>query len=335
MCDQSAPAGDQSETPKGAGQPERVQPLNTAPAKPSASQNFQKVEKELSVFEQSTLRWARTAVIMSALAAIFVSAQWYEMHTGGRDTHNLAASAGNQATWTEHLAGAADVQSGHMRDQVDRTKELADQMKSQADRTKDLVWQATIQANEAGLAANSARKAADVAEQALHISQRAYLVTGIPTDDLPGRNVRVPIYNAGHIPSGQVRIIIHEVTAIERNPSATTPVGDIIERHWSQASFESVPAFSVGSLYAITVKLPSVVPDALTTGGQRIVIVAVLTYHDGFPNTPEQTWVFCEASTYASKTREFTMRPCADPHALLGLLTRLDEYPNTKYQTDN
>jgi hypothetical protein len=44
-------------------------------------------------FEKSTLTWARTAVIMSGLAAIFVCAQWYEMHESGTDTHNLALAA--------------------------------------------------------------------------------------------------------------------------------------------------------------------------------------------------------------------------------------------------
>ena len=51
----------------------------------------------MSGFEKSTLRWAKVAVLMSFLAAVFVCAQWYEMHTGGVDTHNLAVAAKNQA----------------------------------------------------------------------------------------------------------------------------------------------------------------------------------------------------------------------------------------------
>lgn len=54
----------------------------------------------MSSYERSTLRWAKTAVIISCLAAFFVCAQWFEMHSGGKDTHNLAlASLAANRAW--------------------------------------------------------------------------------------------------------------------------------------------------------------------------------------------------------------------------------------------
>lgn len=102
--------------------PEQSHPETTEPA---TGQQLANVEKEMTGFELATLRWAKVAVLLSGLAAIFVCAQWWEMHTGGQDTHALAVAAGTQA---------------------DRTKDLADQMKLQADRTKDIADQAAIQA---------------------------------------------------------------------------------------------------------------------------------------------------------------------------------------------
>jgi hypothetical protein len=49
-------------------------------AKPATEQEFQKVEREMNAFERSTLKWARVAVLMSGLAAVFVGLQWIAMH---------------------------------------------------------------------------------------------------------------------------------------------------------------------------------------------------------------------------------------------------------------
>ena len=119
-------------------------------------------------FEKATLRWARAAVIMSGLAAIFVCLQWWEMHSGSTDTHSLAVAAGNQATWTQKLA--ADMQT-----QADRTKDLADRMKDQADRTKTLADESTIQAKAAQVSANAALSAAETANAAMVVGNRPWV----------------------------------------------------------------------------------------------------------------------------------------------------------------
>jgi hypothetical protein len=71
---------------------------NTQPAQAATADQLKQVEKEMNAFERATLRWAKVAVLLSGLAALFVCAQWYEMHTGGQDTHDLAEAAKTQST---------------------------------------------------------------------------------------------------------------------------------------------------------------------------------------------------------------------------------------------
>jgi hypothetical protein len=96
-------------------EPKGIKPNDSVAAKPIAQQPLAQVEKEMSDFERSTLQWAKTAVFMSALAAIFVCGQWWEMHAGGVDTHNLASAAvaGSRA-WVapEQMTLGSAVESG-------------------------------------------------------------------------------------------------------------------------------------------------------------------------------------------------------------------------------
>ncbi|WP_058185995.1 lysozyme inhibitor LprI family protein [Terracidiphilus gabretensis] len=110
--DDQAPSGQNADKPSGGPLiPDAVQPINAQATSDTAAQQLAKGEKEMSGFEKSTLRWAKTAVIMSGLAALFVCGQWYEMHEGGADTHNLATAAGTQAAQTTNLATSAGTQA--------------------------------------------------------------------------------------------------------------------------------------------------------------------------------------------------------------------------------
>ncbi len=77
---------------------------------PATAEQLTEVEEQMSGFEKSTLRWAKTAVIMSALAAIFVCAQWWEMHESGKDTRTLAEAAkkSSELAFIQAEAQAAD-----------------------------------------------------------------------------------------------------------------------------------------------------------------------------------------------------------------------------------
>jgi hypothetical protein len=295
-----------------------------------------KIEQE-SVTDRATRR-TTTATIWMAIFTVVLAVvsfstllvlrkQLVEMQSGGVDTKKLATAADNQATWTQSLANSAGTQA-------DRTKDLADRMKDQADRTRDLAVQATIQANATKVAAEAAKRAADIADDSLHMSQRAYLITGVPVDDLQNGRANLPIYNVGHVSSGLVKIVIHEMTARIDDPYSTvpTPSTAIIERHWHPTTYQSVPAIPAVSVYGVEIEYPKAVQDDLKNGRQRVLSVVVMTYNDGFPNTPDQTWVSCEGSSYIAATKEFAMRPCDDPNAILKSLITLDGYPNPQYE---
>jgi cell division protein FtsL len=97
MDDQSTAAQSQAEPDPAPPPPEVTEPGHAPATEPATAQQLADVEQQMTGFETATLRWARIAVVMSGLAALFVCAQWYEMHGGATDTHTLAEAAKNQA----------------------------------------------------------------------------------------------------------------------------------------------------------------------------------------------------------------------------------------------
>ncbi len=77
--------------------PEIPQAPDRLNAQQEATNQLNGIEREMTGFERATLRWARVAVIMSGLAALFVCLQWWEMRQGGIDTHTLATATKTQA----------------------------------------------------------------------------------------------------------------------------------------------------------------------------------------------------------------------------------------------
>jgi hypothetical protein len=67
------------------------------PSKPATEADLDKVEKRLSGFERSTLRWTRASFGVVLATAVFICLQWLEMRSGGKDTHDLAVAAKSQA----------------------------------------------------------------------------------------------------------------------------------------------------------------------------------------------------------------------------------------------
>jgi hypothetical protein len=88
---------------------EVTEAVNTPAATPATAEQLTEVEEQMTGFEKSTLRWAKTAVIMSGVAAFIVCGQWWEMHEGGVDTRNLAIAAGKQADRMKELTDQATV----------------------------------------------------------------------------------------------------------------------------------------------------------------------------------------------------------------------------------
>src|SRR6185437_128325 len=121
MDDQKPATKDGAEAPQVPPPAEITEPIDAAPTKPATEQQLNAVEQQMTGFERATLRWAKAAVILSGLAAAFVCLQWWEMHTGGKYTHELAVSAGKQADRTKDLAG-------YTQTQAQQTQVLAQQM---------------------------------------------------------------------------------------------------------------------------------------------------------------------------------------------------------------
>jgi hypothetical protein len=328
--DEQAPADqddqvppDQDDKPPDIGTPPSgaVEPINTQVTGETTAQQLTEVEKQMSGFEKSTLRWARIAVLMSGLAAAFVCAQWWEMHQGGADTHDLAVSAGKQA---DRMKDFAD----RMKDQTDRTKDLADRMKEQADRTKDLADQAKVQAGEAKVAADAAKSAAKTADKALHISERAYIVVGLPAIDTTSKYITLPIVNTGHIPSGKVRGVVHEITMDGVDPTAPQVRVKATETHWKHYELTSVP--TTGQIMNFNVLVPALNADNLNGGHEQIVVVGVITYNDGFPDDADRQWLFCEGSAMLPQSKNLQWVIC-NPGTYLPEAIKEDRYPSNEY----
>jgi len=169
-------------------------------AQESAAQQLAKVEKEMSSFERSTLRWAKTAVLMSGTAALFVCLQWWEMHTGSTDTHNLAVASGKEADRMKDF-------SDRMKDQSDRTKDLADHMKEQADQTK-------ILAIAAGKQADAAKALADVMAKQLAANKELIESQGASVSVSFGRVINPISFHEG-APSIVFSILIQNTGSIK------------------------------------------------------------------------------------------------------------------------
>jgi len=86
-------------------------PVNTAIDEPTPEEQLANAEKQMSRFEKSTLQLAIAAVIMSALAAVFVCLQWIVMEqtlsemkrSGNTATDQLWQAIGNM-NWMAHIA---------------------------------------------------------------------------------------------------------------------------------------------------------------------------------------------------------------------------------------
>lgn len=143
-------------------------PLDASPAQPDTRDELKQIEKAMSGFEKSTLRWSRVAVVMSSLAALFVCAQWWEMHTSSVDTHDLAIAAKNQADRIKDVADAAKAQS-------EQAKAQTDKMKESIAKTDNLIRATSDLAKESKRYADDADSSLALARQNFTLDQRPYI----------------------------------------------------------------------------------------------------------------------------------------------------------------
>lgn len=177
--------------------------INSVPNEPATAEQFREVKKEMTGFERATLRWAKTAALLSALAAIFICAQWWEMHQGGIDTHTLAEQAKISAGAAKSAAETADGTLKQNKEFADKTLE---QMGKQSKAMQDA-------ADATKMLAREAKRSADVANQSVaevranfQRDQRPWVfitTTTLSSEPEEGKEitVRIAVLNTGKSPA--------------------------------------------------------------------------------------------------------------------------------------
>jgi hypothetical protein len=166
---------------------EKSKPIDPIPPEPATAEQLTEVEKQMTGFEKATLRWAKIAVLLSGLAAVFVCAQWYEMHEGGKDTRALANAANTQANKMTDMSIASEKIRKAAEDMVTQDQRIADN----AQKTMD--------------ASNKQAKAAlDITIDNFQRDQRAWVglgksqVTFGPNEPF---TLNIPMINSGKTPA--------------------------------------------------------------------------------------------------------------------------------------
>jgi hypothetical protein len=173
--------------------------------------------------------------------------------------------------------------------------------------------------------ATAAKTASGIAEDTLHISERAYITVGAPQPDVTKNVINLPVFNTGHIPTGEATASIYEVTLEVDEPRENIPFTAIVERH---KDIMVVASIAVGSPITLTIPAPKVSTDRLNKGTQTIILAGTVNYNDGFPNTPMQTFPVCERTVFHSVSKQFYWVPCQETDIIKKLDT-LDWKNNT------
>jgi hypothetical protein len=250
----------------------------------------------------------------------FTCLQWLQIRWTNRLTRE--ALNDNDKTLSQTLA--------KLQGQIDATNVLAGHAKDQADHAAVMATNSGTQATATTNAAIAAKSAADTAKEALHTTERAYISTGAPVLNMDTRVVAIPVVNTGHIPSGDVKMIVHEAT-INVDPNAPAGIFIPVEQHWQHYNESSLPTAGVGGVsFTINTPVTGVVTEKMNDGHQQIIIAGSISYNDGFPDRPEQTWLFCVGGLYFQKMKRIDWTPCDAEH-YINQLTSGDHYPQNEY----
>lgn len=271
------------------------------------------------VVTNKRLAWFTGALVFATLCTIGVGI-WQA--TISQRAANAAKSAADTAAKTltemQNGQGATD------------THTLAQQAVVQAEQTTTLAVQAKRQADASKVSADAAKSSADIASETLNVSERAYIVTGAPTLDISG-NVAIPVLNDGHVPSGKVHFVVHEATIELPDPSAPTMKIIPSESHWKHYDVDSIPVAGESPAYTVNVPLPAFIANKFNAGLQQVVIVGVISYNDGFAESDDQEWHFCDHSSFNPRMKQTQWIPC-DWNQFIAELISSDHYPSNEYR---
>jgi hypothetical protein len=158
---------------------------------------------------------------------------------------------------------------------------------------------------------------------ALHVTQRAYITTGAPQLDLAKGAVYLPLSNGGHIPSGDIEVVVHEAVFNQPIPDSLPYAKFAVEKSWKR---HRLPPSPPGLNFGIVIPTLAASKPKLEAALQAIIIAGVVSYSDGFPDDESQQWPFCMQTTYHHVLKEIIWVPC-DGKAITPQLESLDGYP--------
>lgn len=244
-------------------------------------------------------------VLTSVGTVVILRNQLREMHEGGIDTHNLATAAGEQAKAMQILS---------------------DRMKLQADQTQILAEEAKAQAAAAQEAADAAKKTAETAKETLH-SERADLRIEHPDFDFSTKSMRLPLFNTGHISSGELIATIHEATYETTGPFDTIDMAKPTQKDWQHMHWDSV---ATGNFDSAVVPIPPLDENKFNTGKQLVLVAGSLSYSDGLENRL-RVWHFCFRNSYHLVFQKVILDTC-NAEKIIPILEKADGYPNNEHQ---
>lgn len=178
----------------------------------------------------------------------------------------------------------------------------------------------------AGIGANAAQGAANTAKETLHVSERAYVLVEDPTLDFTLKAISLPLVNSGHIPSGPAISIIHEATYNVANLTMSAPLDAPDQKSWQHNSWSSVLP---GNHQSVGIPVPLLDQKLSDQGLQLVMVAGSISYNDGFPETPNQTWKFCFRTVHQITMKKTFIIIC-DPDQMIPKLEKADGYPNNE-----
>lgn len=244
------------------------------------------VEKQMNAFEKATLRWAKVAVLMSLLAAVFVCLQWVEMHTGATDTHTLAEAAKKQAEKMDTMSTAAD-----------KIRAASENMVTQEQRIADNAQKALDASNR------QSKLSLDAAIRQFHQDQRAWVnVVRESMDEIKEEkpiSFKVDITNSGRTPARKA-IIESYVTVADHD----IPSEDELMRGAQQETPNSVGVLAPGVSFSAPSEITTgaVLPVKAKLGSSGYIYIwGKITYQDVFTRKHETE--YCGYRSIAWTTR--------------------------------
>jgi hypothetical protein len=164
---------------------------------------------------------------------------------------------------------------------------------------------------------------------ALHVTERAYITTGRPTLDQTNKAISFFINNKGHIPSGNIEIIVHEATVNSSVPNVNPDISKSGEYYWQRHHLAPLPPGDDAFGLAVPVRAFDASKYTLDGVYQSILVAGQISYFDGFPDDGSQQWLFCFETVYHLILKQIFVVPC-EPEKVIPQMENRDGYPRNE-----